>query len=143
MSYRHSTFKFLGIAGVVLLCMISCHSSPSAPIFPMPQPSGFIACAGHVFSFCNVAGADSDVAYAYWFEAPDSSRATLFVGIDASDTYSIYLAHDTTSPSGWVYVVNGSMDPQDWAQVTITNDSIIEGSHSIDCGQYFYLKKLQ
>lgn len=129
------------IAAVILIGIASCHNSPSGPNLPPepPVPQGYINCTGHLHSYAIPGNYDRDVWYAFWNETPDSSRATLIVGIDANETDSVFLAHDSV---GWGYLANDTIIHSPRLTVDITADSVIEGSWGIDAGSYFYLKKM-
>jgi hypothetical protein len=143
MKHRRISFKFLGIAGVVLLNMASCHSSPSAPNPPsVPStPAGYINCVGHAHHYVDVAAWDSTTWYAFWYEVPDSSSATLIVGINPSEIDSFYLSRDTSSFTGWIDT-NSSTNSFGAVRFSTTSDSVILDQFGIDAGTIFYLKKL-
>jgi len=132
--------------GIVLICIASCRTA-TGPNFPPPPPTpaGYIACAGHVNSYCVPIYSDNyPTWYAFWKEAPDSSNAVLLYSTDPSRQDSLFLIHDTSVFSGWKYRYNPPVDTSySWARVVVTKDSVIEGSFGVDCGSYIYLKKLQ
>ncbi|MFI5264283.1 MAG: hypothetical protein ACHQM6_07195, partial [Candidatus Kapaibacterium sp.] len=124
---------------------------PSLPN-PPAKPAGAISCVGHRQSYCvPIFSKDDPTWYAYWSETSDSTHAALRIGITSVDTNSIYLIYaklkwgDTTLQQWWQY--NGvdstvSDSTVAWEYVTNSKDSIIIGNHGVDCGTFYYLKKL-
>jgi len=129
----------LCIITLMLLGITACRTSTSAPD-PPPRPQGYISYTGHRHYYCvSLSSHDEEVWYAYWNESHDSLNATLLVGISSGDTDHIYLRHDI---SGWRFASNDSRSNYPVAFVYSTTDSVIVGWHGIDCGTYYYLKKM-
>ena len=137
------SFTSIGI-GIALLGVASCHSSPSGPNLPPvpPTPPGFIACTGHGNSYSDAGALGNNnypLWYAFWQESPDCSQATLIVGIDPNTIDSVYLVRDSI---GWGYPSGDTVLWYPRPYVYVTTDSVIEGTHGVDAGTFYYLKKL-
>ena len=136
---------FLAKAAILAIAVYSCKST-TGPNFPPapPTPQGFIACVGHVHSYSDAGLLDNsnkNIWYAFWNETPDSTRATLIVGINPNEIDSIFLLRDTSFFSEWKFLTWDSTYA--WASLYVTSDSVTEGSFGVDAGTYYYLKKLQ
>jgi hypothetical protein len=121
---------------IILLGFASCTESPSIP----PTPAGFIACTGHIHYIFLSISPDRAIWYAFWQESADSSQATLIVATDANDVSTINLRRNDTVPT-----TNG--DTLTWedgsfsASVQASSDSVIVGTHGVDDGTAYYLRK--
>jgi len=154
MNHRRGNFGFLGlgtivpIAGALLLSIASCHSSTSGPeSLPAatprpPTPAGFISCVGHAHAYADANTIPNDtVWYAFWQESPDSSHATLIVGIDPMRIDTLHIYRDS-SFTGWSAAVNSVNQEYVWISLYVTPDSVIANAFGVDAGVYYYLKKL-
>ncbi len=140
-SYLNSA-RTAGVAAIALFGVAACHSPNEFPPVP-PTPAGFIACIGHGNSYSDAGALGNNnypLWYAFWHETADSTRATLIVGIAPNNIDTIYLGQDTSQT--WHYVENDTIVPYSWAYVYATSDSVIEGTHGVDAGTFYYLKKL-
>jgi hypothetical protein len=124
------------ILTIILLGFVSCTESPSIP----PTPAGFIACTGHIqytaIGFAN----DSAIWYAFWQESADSSQATLIVATDANNVSTINLKRDDTAS----LIAGDTILWEDGffsASVQASTDSVIVGTHGVDDGTMYYLRK--
>jgi len=135
-----TTIRFC-ILLLVSMSLVACHHSPtgpSGPGDPPPTPAGFIACAGNYEYYCVIRGSShTDVWYAFWKEAPDSSSASLIAGLDVDNRDTLLLQRDSSS---WYFVHDGVFTSP--AYVAVTRDSVIVSSLGVDCGWGYYLKKL-
>jgi hypothetical protein len=114
------------ILTIILLGFVSCTESPSIP----PTPAGFIACAGYIHYTGFDLSPDQAIWYAFWQESADSSQATLIVATDANNVSTINLERDSLS---WYYGLTAS--------VQVSSDSVIVGTHGVDAGTMYYLRK--
>lgn len=127
-------------------------SSPSSPTIPPQKPANAFTCEGHRNRYCvPFSNINDSVWYAYWSETPDSTHAELLVGIGPKDQTDIQLVQGFRNPNpsftdttifGWWRYSGNDMSVTDWEFVQVSQDSVIIGSHGVDCGEYYYLKKL-
>ena len=125
---------------LVSLSAISCHHSTD-PNDPPSTPSGYTACAGHYESYCvPMYDSQKNVWYAFWKEAPDSSSASLIVGLDVNNRDTCFLQRDST---GWSFAPNDPGHNGFLSYATITHDSVMMIWHGVDCGAGYFVKKLK
>ncbi len=149
-------FTFSGIAGIALLSLAACHSSPTEPDVPDPPP-GAISCVGHEH-FEGEAGPvwDAPTQYAFWFEPADSSVATLEIGVNGT-AYHGSVPYDTLlsdtirlarTSSGWGLAPNdrrySDTAPFEYSTpLTTTSDSVTLGLYRLFSWTTYYLRKVR
>jgi len=87
-----------------------------------------------------ISDSQKDVWYAFWKEAPDSSSASLIVGLDVNNRDTCFLQRDS---SGWSFAPNDRGHIGYLSYATITSDSVMMLWHGVDCGAGYFVKKLK